>query len=107
VSAARPTVGLAAALVLALGAGCADRGPEPPPPAPAGTVAAPPASPPMTPPPGASRRLPAPVAMPGGGVRIDMRGSTGHVRALVRQPDGTYKSTCIDAPEIAQPRTPR
>jgi len=43
--------------------------------------------------------MPAAVAMPGGGGRIDMRGSPKHVRALERQPDGTFKQVCADAPE--------
>jgi hypothetical protein len=47
-------------------------------------------------------QLPAPVAMPGGGIRIDMRGTAGHVRALERQPDGKYRHVCVDAPETAQ-----
>ena len=47
-------------------------------------------------------KLPPPVAMPGGGTRIDTRASGRHVRALERQPDGTFKHVCVDAPEIAQ-----
>jgi hypothetical protein len=47
-------------------------------------------------------RLPPAVAMPGGGTRIDMRASGKHVRALERQPDGTFKHVCVDAPEIGQ-----
>jgi hypothetical protein len=45
--------------------------------------------------------LPPPVAMPGGGVRIDLRGSGRHVRTLERQADGTFKHACVDAPELA------
>ncbi len=45
--------------------------------------------------------LPPPVAMPGGGVRIDLRGSGRNVRALERQADGTFKHACVDAPELA------
>jgi hypothetical protein len=44
--------------------------------------------------------LPAPVAMPGGGTRIDMRGTGWHVRALERQADGTMKQVCSDAPDL-------
>jgi hypothetical protein len=47
--------------------------------------------------------LRAPVAMPGGGTRIDLRGSGRHVRALERQPDGTLKHVCVDAPEMVSP----
>jgi hypothetical protein len=47
--------------------------------------------------------LPPPVAMPGGGTRIDMRGSGKHTRALERQPDGTFKHVCVDAPEMGRP----
>jgi hypothetical protein len=45
--------------------------------------------------------LPPPVAMPGGGIRIDLRGSGKHIRALERQPDGSFKHACVDAPELA------
>jgi len=55
--------------------------------------AAAPARPPLRP-----WQMPAAVAMPGGGGRIDMRGSPKHVRALERQPDGTFKQICADAP---------
>jgi hypothetical protein len=44
-------------------------------------------------------QMPATVAMPGGGGRIDMRGSPKHVRALERQADGTFKQVCADAPQ--------
>jgi hypothetical protein len=47
--------------------------------------------------------LRAPVAMPGGGTWIDMRGAGRHVRALERQPDGTLKQVCVDAPEMLAP----
>lgn len=47
--------------------------------------------------------LPPPVAMPGGGTRIDMRGSGKHTRALERQPDGSFKHVCVDAPEMGRP----
>jgi len=49
-------------------------------------------------------KLPPPVAMPGGGTRIDMRGSGQHVRVLERQADGTYKHACEDAPDLMQRR---
>jgi len=49
------------------------------------------------------RPLPAPVAMPGGGTLIDLRGAGRHVRALERQPDGTVKQVCVEAPEMLAP----
>jgi hypothetical protein len=108
--------------------GCADRAPAPPAAlaaapapttataaktAPGGAGAAPSAPPSLgTPAPslgtpaapvssGKPRHMPAPVSRPGGGVRIDLRGSPGHVRALERQADGSYKQVCTDAPNIA------
>jgi hypothetical protein len=100
--------------------GCADRDAAPSAlaaaPAPAPATAAPTAAPvtaaPTAPgvplvapaaPPASSkpRHMPAPVSRPGGGVRIDLRGSPGHVRALERQPDGSYKQVCTDAPALA------
>ena len=102
-------VGVAA---LALAFGCAERTPTTPSEAPChrrgdrdrrGAVAAtgyrprlPASLRPRTP-------LPAPVAMPGGGTCIDLRGSGRHVRALERQPDGTFKHVCVDAPEMLAP----
>jgi hypothetical protein len=47
-------------------------------------------------------KLPPAVVMPGGGTRIDMRGSGKHTRALERQPDGTFKHVCVDVPEIGR-----
>ncbi len=41
---------------------------------------------------------PAPAATPTGGRRIDLRGIPDHVRTLERQPDGTWKQFCRDAP---------
>ena len=41
--------------------------------------------------------------MPGGGTLIDLRGRGRHVRALERQPDGTLKQVCVDAPEMLAP----
>jgi hypothetical protein len=104
--------GIAAGLFLL---GCADRTP-PPPPAPALPAAAvsggtlPPLrvrafgtqSPGLAPLVSAQpRKLPAPVAMPNGGFRIDLRGGPGHVRTLERQPDGSFKQACRNAPVAA------
>jgi len=47
--------------------------------------------------------LRAPVAMPGGGTLIDLRGAGRHVRALEQQPDGTVKQVCVEAPEMLAP----
>lgn len=44
---------------------------------------------------------PAPEATPTGGRRIDLRGIPNHVRTLERQPDGTWKQFCRDAPRPA------
>jgi hypothetical protein len=41
---------------------------------------------------------PAPEATPTGGRRIDLRKIPDHVRTLERQPDGTWKQFCRDAP---------
>ena len=41
------------------------------------------------------------------GVRFDMRDRIEHVRALEKQPDGTYKSVCIDGAEALRPAPPR
>jgi hypothetical protein len=40
---------------------------------------------------------------PGGGLRVDLRADARHVRGRVRQPDGSYKSVCVDAPEALRP----
>lgn len=106
-----------AAMVLAIG--CAER-PQPaeskPPAAAATTQTPPPALSPRTTIQNAAaaaavtrarRPLPEPVAMPGGGTRIDMRGTGWHVRALERQADGTYKHVCTDAPDLPPPGSPR
>jgi hypothetical protein len=102
-------VAVAAALALALG--CAER-PAPAAgdtaPAPASAQTAAPSAPALPARPTIAgtrlpsrRPLPAPVAMPGGGVRIDMRGITRHARAIERQPDGTVKHVCVDDAEMA------
>jgi hypothetical protein len=44
---------------------------------------------------------PAPEATPTGGRHIDLRGIPDHVRTLERQPDGTWKQFCRDAPAPA------
>src|SRR4051794_24283309 len=95
-------------MALAVAVGCADRAPrgegEAPPAGGPASVAPPAASPPVI----AAAALPRPsvplrppVAMPGGGVRIDMRGTRRHVRAVDRQPDGTFKHVCTDEPDSA------
>ena len=33
--------------------------------------------------------------------RIDMRNDNRNVRAMVRQPDGTYKQACVSVPDSA------
>jgi hypothetical protein len=47
-----------------------------------------------------TRAMPAPTPMPGGGARIDLRGTVRHVRTLERQPDGKYRQACV-APSAA------
>jgi hypothetical protein len=47
-----------------------------------------------------TRAMPAPTPMPGGGARIDLRGTVRHVRTLERQPDGKYRQAC-SAPSAA------
>jgi len=37
------------------------------------------------------------------GVRVDLAGTTHHVRALELQPDGTYKSVCTDSADGMHP----
>jgi hypothetical protein len=96
---------------LALAFGCAERTPPTAGEAPSNateTRIAPAPLPPRAPRAAASSLRPrtplrAPVAMPGGGTRIDMRGGGRHVRALERQPDGTLKQVCLDAPEMVSP----
>jgi hypothetical protein len=44
---------------------------------------------------------------PGAGVRVDLAGTTHHVRALERQPDGTYKSICADNADALRPAAAR
>ena len=53
-----------------------------------------------------SARLAAPIAR---GVRVDLRDQVHHARGLVRKPDGTYRTACVDAPDSLQPapRHPR
>lgn len=93
--------GLGLWMALLLGAGC--EGAVPPassPPAPAATEA-PAAQPPAL-------VAAAPVVTGGGarlGLRVDLSGTAQHVRALERQPDGTYKSVCTDNPEAMRPAT--
>ena len=96
---------------MALAVGCAERTPATPGEAPSTateiTTAAAPLPPraPIGAAPSSRPRTPlrAPVAMPGGGTMIDMRGGGRHVRALERQPDGTLKQVCVDAPEMLAP----
>ena len=37
------------------------------------------------------------------GVRVDLRDEVRHARGLIRQPDGTYKTACVDAPDGLRP----
>ena len=41
------------------------------------------------------------------GVRVDLTGTTHHVRALERQPDGTYRSICTDSADALRPALDR
>jgi hypothetical protein len=41
------------------------------------------------------------------GFRFDMRDRIEHVRALEKQPDGTYKSVCVDGAGALRPAQPR
>ena len=101
-------VGIAA---LALAFGCAERTPTTPSAAASGATETRTAAAPLPlPAPTAAARalrprtpLRAPVAMPGGGTLIDLRGGGRHVRALERQPDGTLKQVCVDEPEMLAP----
>jgi hypothetical protein len=48
----------------------------------------------------------APVTTGGGGrpgLRVDLAGTTHHVRALELQPDGTYKTVCTDSADGMRP----
>jgi hypothetical protein len=64
-----------------------------------------------------SSGTPAPMAPPtaralvaggtGPGLRVDMAGTTHHVRALERQPDGTYRSICTDSADALRPAVAR
>jgi hypothetical protein len=49
----------------------------------------------------------APLVAGHAGVRVDLAGTAHHVRALQRQPDGTYKSICLDDPAALRPAAPR
>jgi hypothetical protein len=49
--------------------------------------------------------MPASVATPNGGRRIDLRGTNAHVITLDRQPDGTFKRSCNYAPETVKGRS--
>jgi hypothetical protein len=40
------------------------------------------------------------------GVRFDLRDRIEHVRALQKQPDGTYKSVCVDGAQALRPAAP-
>jgi hypothetical protein len=44
---------------------------------------------------------------PGAGVRVNLAGTTHHVRGLERQPDGTYRSICIDSADALRPAVDR
>ena len=46
-------------------------------------------------------RLPAAVTSgpPPRGFRVDLRDQVHHARGLVKQPDGSYRSVCVDAPD--------
>ena len=50
---------------------------------------------------------PAPEATPTGGRHIDLRGVPDHVRTLERQPDGTWKQFCREAPRATAPGSGR
>jgi hypothetical protein len=41
------------------------------------------------------------------GVRVDLGGEVRHARGLIRQPDGTYKTACVDAPDGLRPAPAR
>lgn len=44
---------------------------------------------------------------PGAGVRVNLAGTTHHVRGLERQPDGTYRSICTDSADALRPALDR
>jgi hypothetical protein len=85
-------------MALLLGAGCEGAGtPASDPPATGATGAQP-----------TALVAAAPVVTGGGarpGLRVDLAGTAQHVRALERQPDGTYRSVCTDSPEALRPAT--
>ena len=74
---------LGAALWLGWTAGCADQRPVSEP-APAGGAV--------------TTRAPVVTGAPPRGVRVDLGGQAHHVHGLVRQPDGSYRAMCADAP---------
>jgi len=43
----------------------------------------------------------------GPGVRVELAGTAHHVRALQRQPDGTYRSICTDNADALRPAVNR
>jgi hypothetical protein len=90
--------GLGLCLALVLGWGCDGAGPA------TGSTSAPTAV-------AATQALVtgAPAVTNGGppGVRVSLAGTAHHVRALERQPDGTYKTVCIDSPEALRPAAAR
>ena len=40
------------------------------------------------------------------GARVDLAGQVRHARGLVRQPDGSYETVCVDVPDQLRPATP-
>ncbi|HET6145925.1 MAG TPA: hypothetical protein VFH68_00210 [Polyangia bacterium] len=46
---------------------------------------------------------PATAGAPARGVRVDLGGEVHHARGLIRQPDGSYKTACVDAPDGLRP----
>jgi hypothetical protein len=83
--------GLGLVMVLLLGASCEGPGASSESPDPA--------------PPATARALVSGGARPG--VRVDMAGTTHHVRALERQSDGTYRSICTDNADALRPALDR
>jgi hypothetical protein len=45
--------------------------------------------------------------VPGRTLRVDLRDDGAHTRGLQRQPDGTFRTVCVDAPEALRPRPRR